>query len=135
MINDKHCFELYGYDILIDEQLKPWLVEVNASPSLSADTESDYEFKCGMLDDMLDVVDIEGRRSGQEEHVGGFDLIYRNRLIMPEQGGAVTSFLGCQNNRLKYKAPRPKSKKPCREDRPKYEPRGAGAATEPATAV
>jgi len=53
MHNDAHCFELYGYDMLIDASLKPWLIEVNASPSLSATTEDDRDAKLAVIRDAL----------------------------------------------------------------------------------
>ena len=30
-----HCFEVYGYDFMIDSKLKAWMIEINTNPSLS----------------------------------------------------------------------------------------------------
>eukprot|EP00736_Rhodelphis_marinus_P007980 Rmarinus@m.3497 len=100
IINDKHCFEVYGYDIMIDDDLKPWLIEVNASPSLTADTKADYELKLGMLSDSISIVDMDHKLTGNEEQVGGFDLIYRGGPVHKDKKH-ITPFLGCFNNRDK----------------------------------
>jgi tubulin--tyrosine ligase len=30
----KHQFEIFGYDFMIDRELRPWLIEVNTNPCL-----------------------------------------------------------------------------------------------------
>lgn len=84
MINDKHCFECYGYDILIDKDLKPWMIEVNASPSLTSTSEGDRALKMGLLNDVFSIVvppdwmDESGKHGAntcREKQVGGFSLL------------------------------------------------------------
>ncbi|XP_065681967.1 tubulin polyglutamylase ttll-5 isoform X1 [Hydra vulgaris] len=50
-----NCFELYGFDILIDENLKPWLLEVNLSPSLACDSPLDMKIKSILMTDMFNL--------------------------------------------------------------------------------
>lgn len=59
MSNETNCFELYGLDVMLDDNLKPWIIEVNGSPSMRANTKKDKELKVGVIDDMLSVIDLE----------------------------------------------------------------------------
>ena len=56
--NRNNCFELLGYDILIDSELKPWLMEVNLSPSLATDSPLDVKIKSNLLVDTFNLVGI-----------------------------------------------------------------------------
>ena len=56
--NDKRCFELYGFDVMFDANLKPWLIEINGSPSMTANTPIDRKLKNGLLDDALTIINL-----------------------------------------------------------------------------
>lgn len=36
--NQRGAIELFGYDIMIDEEFNPWLLEVNSSPAMDFST-------------------------------------------------------------------------------------------------
>lgn len=50
-----NCFQLLGFDVLIDDKLKPWLIEVNLSPSLGCSTPLDMELKHNLVTDVLNI--------------------------------------------------------------------------------
>ncbi len=47
-----NCFEIYGFDILIDDKLKPWLMEVNVCPSFSSSSVLDKRIKTTLMSDV-----------------------------------------------------------------------------------
>ena len=46
----------YGYDVLVDDTLRPWLIEVNASPSLECDWPLDHAVKGELIQDIFSLV-------------------------------------------------------------------------------
>ena len=52
----KNCFELFGYDFLIDEDFRVWLIEVNTNPYLGTPNEFIKDLLPKMTDDMFDLV-------------------------------------------------------------------------------
>ena len=51
------CFELFGYDIIIDDNLDCWLLEVNSSPSLERTNVLDDQIKLQLVEDVINIVD------------------------------------------------------------------------------
>lgn len=43
------CFEVLGFDIMLDDKLRPYVIEVNQSPSFATDSPLDREIKKGIV--------------------------------------------------------------------------------------
>ncbi|XP_069694398.1 tubulin polyglutamylase TTLL13-like isoform X2 [Periplaneta americana] len=52
------CFELLGFDILLDCKLKPYILEVNHSPSFHTDAQIDRDIKESLLRDTFIILNL-----------------------------------------------------------------------------
>ncbi|KAF0025807.1 hypothetical protein F2P81_022688 [Scophthalmus maximus] len=52
------CFEILGFDVLLDQRLRPWVLEVNHSPSFTTDSPLDREVKDALLYDALVLINL-----------------------------------------------------------------------------
>ena len=52
------CFEILGFDIILDEKGKPFLLEVNQAPSFATDSPLDYDIKRGLFIDTFKLLGL-----------------------------------------------------------------------------
>ncbi len=50
-MNKKTCFEILGYDFMIDEKCKAWLIEVNTNPCIEESSNLLKNYLPRMIDD------------------------------------------------------------------------------------
>lgn len=66
------CFQLLGFDILLDDQLNPYVLEINHSPSFYTDTKLDLEIKQVVLRDTFSLCHLNSSirvKVQQEERI------------------------------------------------------------------
>ncbi|KAI9096959.1 tubulin-tyrosine ligase family-domain-containing protein, partial [Phlyctochytrium arcticum] len=69
-MRSSQCFEILGFDIFVDHKLKPWVLEVNHSPSFTCDSTLDVKMKGGVICDTLKLLNLNsmvGKRFIAEE--------------------------------------------------------------------
>ena len=78
-----NCFEVLGFDILLDDNLRPWLLEINLSPSLNTDSPLDLKIKGNMIADlftMIGIVSLNQRFSVDKSY-----LLNNNKMLSSKE--------------------------------------------------
>ncbi|XP_063414102.1 tubulin polyglutamylase TTLL7-like isoform X4 [Mytilus trossulus] len=57
--SDSVCFEVLGFDVLLDRNLKPWLLEINRSPSFGTDEKIDWDIKSALIENTIKLLNIK----------------------------------------------------------------------------
>lgn len=78
--NRKNCFEVFGFDFLLDEDFRIWLIEINTNPYLGAPNKDMKILVPQMIDDAIKIaVDpvCKPKKKTENYDQNGFELIYR----------------------------------------------------------
>lgn len=84
--NRNVCFEIYGFDILLDNKLRPHLLEINISPSLSSSSPLDKKIKTTLICDTMNLIGIMpyDRKTYDRE----METVLKKRLLGFDRGSS-----------------------------------------------
>ncbi|KAK2947739.1 putative Tubulin glycylase 3C [Blattamonas nauphoetae] len=106
------CFEVLGFDVMLDHKLEPHLIEVNHSPSFTCDTPLDYDVKFNVVKDTMTIMNINSKdrtESLKEEKQKMMSRLYRtsyNRQPLPSQQKGMAP-----SSKAKQQLPSPSDRK------------------------
>ena len=118
------CFEILGLDVMMDQDLKPWLIEVNHSPSFTTDTPLDLAVKEDLISDTIDLVGIDAKALAKMEEKAKADAM--SRLFAGKWTGSRTGSASSEDGKTREERLQTRRERLLRE-REKWEEEHSGS--------
>ena len=95
-------FELMGVDVMIDDRLEPWIIEVNASPSMETATSVTAAIIPQVSEDLAKMIIDEdfGDREPQKTLIGRFEPLLKLQPYNPIESGFKAPNLAVVGKRI-----------------------------------
>jgi hypothetical protein len=75
------CFQILGFDVMLDANLKAYLIEINQMPSFQTDSPLDMKVKKGVIHDTINLLNLSVKRKNRIKNQKKVEL--QKRLLKP----------------------------------------------------